>query len=318
MSYRGRQSASIENEQVRVTVLREGGHIAEILHKATGVNPLWTPPWPSMEPSAFHDSGAAVDARLLAGIMGHNVCLDIFGGPSEEEAAAGFGVHGEGPVAPYEIETAGARLTMKATLPLAQILFERTIELHESTLRDRETVASLAAFDRPIGWTQHVTLGPPFLERGVTEFQLPATRAKTFETAFGADDYLEPDTEFAPAAHVFTNAAKSSAFTTHLMDPASEQAYFTARHPALGLEFGYRWRRADFPWLGIWEENHSRLAAPWNGETLARGMEFGVSPFPETRRQMVDRGTLFGVPTYRWLPAGGRLEARYSAFVRAF
>ena len=27
--------------------------------------------------------------------------------------------------------------------------------------------------------------------------------------------------------------------------------------PASKLAFGYVWRRADFPWLGIWEENHS-------------------------------------------------------------
>jgi hypothetical protein len=40
-------------------------------------------------------------------------------------------------------------------------------------------------------------------------------------------------------------------------------------------------------------------------------MEFGVSPFPESRREMVDRGRLFGVPTYRWLPARTVLEAEY-------
>jgi hypothetical protein len=40
-------------------------------------------------------------------------------------------------------------------------------------------------------------------------------------------------------------------------------------------------------------------------------MEFGVSPFPESRRDMVDRGTLFDVPTYRWLPAKGTLAADY-------
>jgi hypothetical protein len=79
------------------------------------------------------------------------------------------------------------------------------------------------------------------------------------------------------------------------------------------MAFGYVWRRADFPWMGIWEENHSRRSAPWNGAALTRGMEFGVSPFPETRRQMVDRGTLFGVPTYRWLPARARLEVEYWA-----
>jgi len=38
--YHGRRAASIENESVRVTVLAEGGHIAEVFDKQTGVNPL--------------------------------------------------------------------------------------------------------------------------------------------------------------------------------------------------------------------------------------------------------------------------------------
>jgi hypothetical protein len=63
--------------------------------------------------------------------------------------------------------------------------------------------------------------------------------------------------------------------------------------------------------MGIWEENHSRVHAPWNGRELTRGMEFGVSPFPESRRSMVDRGRLFGVPTYRWIPAMSRVDVEY-------
>ena len=51
--YRGRRAASIDNDDLRVTVLVEGGHIAEVFDKRTGVNPLWTPPWPSIEPSSF-------------------------------------------------------------------------------------------------------------------------------------------------------------------------------------------------------------------------------------------------------------------------
>ena len=61
------------------------------------------------------------------------------------------------------------------------------------------------------------------------------------------------------------------------------------------MAFGYVWKRADFPWTGIWEENHSRRNPPWNGKTLTRGMEFGVSPMPESRREMIDRRSLFGV-----------------------
>ena len=316
MTYCGRASSSIENDQLRVTVLREGGHIAEILHKTSGVNPLWTPPWPSMEPSAFHDASAPVDAKLLAGIMGHNICLDIFGVPSPEEAAAGIGVHGEAPVAPYEIEMSGGSLVMRALLPLAEIRFERTIELRGSAVAIAEVVESLAAFDRPIGWTQHVTLGPPFLECGITQFEFAATRARSFETAFGADDRMTPGHEFAPQAYTFSDAPRFSNYTANLMDPANPQASFRAWNPRLGLAFSCEWNRADFPWLGIWEENRSRLHAPWNGETVACGMEFGASPFPETRRQMVDRGPLFGAPGYRWLSARGRLESRYSFEIR--
>jgi hypothetical protein len=327
--YHGRRAAAIENQHLRVTVLQEGGHIAEILDKETGVNPLWTPPWRTSEPSAYGpevyaEYGAGAESKLLAGIMGHNLCLDIFGGPSEEEAAAGVTVHGEGSVAGYEILEDGGALVLRARFPLAQIDFERRIELCERTVRIRERVANLTACDRPIGWTQHVTLGPPFLEKGVTQFRASATRSQVLESAFGAADRLCAAGEFdwprAPRRdggfmdlRVLTAAASSSAFTTHLMDPAREHAYFAAFAPAARLMFGYVWKQADFPWMGIWEENYSRTHAPWNGKTLARGMEFGVSPMPESRRAMVDRGKLFGVPAYRWLPAMTSLEVEYCA-----
>jgi hypothetical protein len=107
-----RRAAVVENDALRVTVLEEGGHIAEIFDKRSGVNPLWTPPWPSIEPSTYSPSrhgeyGDGSDAILLAGIMGHNLCLDIFGGPSDAEAAAGLTPHGEASVVRYELSVAG-------------------------------------------------------------------------------------------------------------------------------------------------------------------------------------------------------------------
>ena len=327
-NYRGRRAAQIENEHLRVTVTREGGHIAEIFDKQTGVNPLWVPPWPSIEPSAFDPAGTAygegAEAKLLAGIMGHNLCLDLFGGPSSEEAAAGMTVHGEGSVVSYLLRDDGGRLSQSAFLPMAQLKFDRTIELHGRAVSIREEVANLSACDRPIAWTQHVTLGPPFLERGITEFRASATRSKVYESDFGAGDYLKVGADFdwplAPRStggladlRVFSSAPVSSAFTTHLMDPGRDDAFFAAFHPGLKLAFGYVWKRADFPWMGIWEENHSRAGAPWCGNTITRGMEFGVSPVPESRRLMIDRGSMFGVPAYRWLPAKSRIEAHYWA-----
>jgi hypothetical protein len=331
--FRNRRAASIENGDLRVTVLSGGGHIAEVLDKKSGVNPLWIPPWPSMEPAGYGRDddrvyGASIESQLLAGIMGHNLCLDIFGGPSAEEEAAGLQPHGEASVAAYDLAVEGGTLTASAHLNESQLQVERALELDGGNVRIRESVHNLSATDRPVGWTQHVTLGPPFLEHGVTEFRASATRSKVLESVFGSADYLVPAADFAwPHApgqdgqpvdlRVYTSRAKSSAFTTHLMDPARTAAFFVAFSPRARLAFGYVWRRADFPWLGIWEENRSRPHAPWNGQTVTRGMEFGVSPFPESRRQMIDRGSLFDVPTYRWIPAKTRVQVEYWIVTRS-
>jgi hypothetical protein len=331
--YNNRRAFTIENPDLHVTVLPGGGHIAGILDKRTGINPLWSPPWPSVDPVTFDakqhpEFGTGSDARLLAGIMGHNLCLDIFGGPSAEEEAAGTTAHGEGSVVRFDISESASELTMRALMPLAEINFERRIELHGSAVRIRESAENLAAFDRPIGWTQHVTLGPPFLEKGLTQFRASATKSKVFESEFGTNDYLQAGAEFhwpiAPGKNgtpvdlrVMNSAASSGGYTAHVMDEDRDVAFFSAWNPSKKLTFGYVWKRADFPWLGIWEENHSRQVSPWNGQTLTRGMEFGASPFPESRRASVERGRLLGVPAFRWLPARTKLEVEYWAVLHS-
>ena len=333
MKFYGREAVQVENELVRVTVLREGGHVAEILHKESGVNPLWIPPWTSIEPSSYRadahpEYGGNSESKLLAGIMGHNLCLDMFGPPSDEEAAAGLTVHGEASVVAYQVDVSKGAVKLVADLPLAGLHFERMVALSpgSESVQFEETVENLLALDRPFAWTQHVTLGLPFLQHGKTQFALQAEKSRTFETAFGKSalatgaDFSWP---MAPLKNgetadlsTFTAEASSAKFTTHLLDRRSEQVGFSAYDPVTQIEFGYEWQRADFPWLGIWEENRSRADPPWNLRTVACGMEFGASPFPETRREMIDRGGLFGIPGYRWLEAEGRATVRYSASIR--
>ena len=325
--YRGRRAAQLENKDIRVTLTLEGGHVAEVLHKATGVNPLWTPPWPSMEPSAYKPErhpqyGEGAEAKLLAGIMGHNLCLDLFGGPSPEEAAAGLTVHGEASVIRYQPELTEDTLILRGVLENAQLAIKRTVRLQQNSIHFSESVQNVSIFDRPIAWTQHVTLGSPFLEHGKTRFHLTATRSKTFEGDFG--DLYQKATEFnwpsAPAREggvidlrLYPDRAKSAGFTSQLMDPSHENASFAAYSPSSRVLFGYRWRRQDFPWCGIWEENRSRQQPPWNGQTIARGFEFGVSPTPETRREMIQRGSMFGVPAFAWIPAKATKTVEYEA-----
>lgn len=334
MKFQNREALQIESDALRVTVLVGGGHIAEILHKKTGVNPLWVPPWLSIEPSEYDPAlhpryGLNEESKLLSGIMGHNLCLDIFGPPSQEESAAGISVHGEAPVARYEGGVRDRQLRITALLARSDLRITRIISLddHGIFVRIRESVENLSATDRPIAWTQHVTLGPPFLEPGTTRFHICPKRSRVFEAAGfdagglvrGADfEWPYAPSHLSPVADLryFASDGRSSSFTTHLIDPALDKAFFVAYSPAARLLFGYEWDRKDFPWLGIWEENKSRPAPPWEGKTVACGMEFGVSPFPETKEQMVERGPLFGAPAFRRLRARELVTVEYVAFIR--
>jgi hypothetical protein len=331
--YRNRRAVTIENSEIRVTVSIEGGHIAEITEKTTGVNPLWSPPWPSIEPSSYSlekhpEYGDNAESKLLAGILGHNVALDIFGGPSPEEHAAGLTVHGEASVVPYTIEAEKARLRATAHLPLALLDFEREIRLEPGGVaRIRETVTNLTAMDRPIAWTQHVTLGPPFIEPGLSRLDFPAQRSMVFPINLSEHQRYQPGAVFGwPVVpnkdgsvsdlRIFSASRNSAGVTGHAVDEDRVNGFFIAWHPGLEVLCGYVWRRADFPWISLWEENRSRAFPPWNGVTVAHGLEFGASPFAEGRRKTVERGSLFGLPTYRWLAAKGSLTAEYLAFAR--
>jgi hypothetical protein len=329
MSFHGREAVSVENDQIRVTVLTEGGHVAEMFHKKLGVSPLWIPPWTSAEPSkyslaAYPEYGSDAESKLLMGIMGHNVCIDMFGPPSAEEAAAGLTTHGESSVVRYDIQAGGDKLEMKAPLPLAGLMFARSITLEGESAIFHETLSNLTALDRPIGWTQHVTLGPPFLNAN-TQFTFPAARSRTFESPdfdggvmAAATDFAWPNLPLADGSTVdlrgFCAEKPFSRFTTHLMEPG-QMAGFAAFSPEHQAVVGYQWKRMDFPWLGLWQENRKRSQPPWNNKGVTCGLEFGVSPYPETRRQMISRPALFGAPVYRWLPANGTAHVTYSAFV---
>ena len=204
IEYRGRRACALNNGTLEIIVTVEGGHIAAVVDRASGLNPLWSPPWPSLEPSRYDplkhpQYGGNAESKLLAGILGHNLCLEIFGGPSDAEAAAGMTVHGEAPVATYDIGVTGDTLTQRTELPQAQLRFARSIRLPAGSrvATVTETVENLTALDHPLAWTQHVTLGPPFLEKGRTQFRSTATRSKVIETDFtNGKGYMQIGAEF--------------------------------------------------------------------------------------------------------------------------
>jgi len=91
--WQGREAYTLSNGLLQMVNLTGGGHIAE-LRFAHGsgfptLNPLWIPNWKGMEPFQYRAKahakryGPILEAKLLSGIAGHNICLDYFGPPSE-------------------------------------------------------------------------------------------------------------------------------------------------------------------------------------------------------------------------------------------
>jgi hypothetical protein len=317
-----------------ISVLEGGGHICELnLNACPGVNPLWRPQWATMEPFKYTPTqhsrkyGPPPDGKLLAGIAGHSLSFDHFGPPSPEETTAGLSTHGEAPALKWSVQKQAhspkLQLQYGLILPEAQINFSRklTLDRVNPVIYCEEEAVNLSSYDRPISWNEHVTFGPPFLEAETTWFDMPATSAKVCPASYSSRFSLQPDAEFtwpnAPTkdrkrVNLRTTPAQCFGhYTAQLLNPELEIGFVAACNPRLRLLVVYAFRRADFPWVGNWEERHNRTQAPWQGKTFCRGLEFSTTPFAIPRRQTIEQGPLFGEPTYRWLLAKSKAQIRF-------
>jgi hypothetical protein len=330
----GRSGFRLRADWGYVSVLEGGGHICELnLNACSGVNPLWRPQWAGIDPFKYSTArhtrtyGPPPDGRLLAGIAGHSLSFDHFGPPSPEETMAGLTTHGEAPALKWDVQKHGKapkpHLEYGLTLPDAQIRFSRklTLDRKDAVIYCEEEAVNLSRYDRPISWNEHVTFGPPFLEAGITWFDMPATQAKVCPSSYSSRFALQPDAEFTwPNAPTRNRkrinlrtmpARRFGHYTAQLLNPELEIAFIAACNPRLRLLVVYAFRRTDFPWVGNWEERYNRTAAPWRRKTFCRGLEFSTTPFAVPRRQTIEQGPLFGVPTYRWLPAKSKARVRF-------
>ena len=322
-TFQGRKAWKLENEKLRVTVLPGGGHIAELTLKGgREVNPLWVPPWPSIEPGLYTREkygsvyGADSEAATLASIMGHNVCFDYWGAPSPTEFQAGLSYHGEVSTLEWKrVSSGSADLTYRADLPQGRTSLTRTLRLRGPVLYIEETAENQTAFDRPFGWVQHVTFGPPFVSAQHSAFDASATRAER-RLANQGKDFAWPaagDKDF----RRFSSAERDDAMAYVLLDPQREVEFVSALNTDYRQLVVYVFKRRDFPWLNVWEQNRSRLQPPWNGKAQTRGMEFGNTRLSGTARAWLRVPMLWDTPTFGWLEARGKQTVRYLAVVVA-
>jgi hypothetical protein len=342
--WKGREATGLSNGVVELIALTGGGHLASFRFlEGTGRpahNVIWEPTWPTYDPvpsppdEVLQRYGPKGVNLFLAAYTGHSLCLDSFGEASAAQIEAGLGLHGEAPVARWNVskqdQLAGPACRWDINLPAARLAFGRNIRLgdKESVAYVEETVRNEdRGHEHAFDWVQHATFGPPLLKEGESKLIASAKRGITWPLGYEDASLLAGEREFvwpfAPYEGAERNADLQQPFSTRgrgfvagvQLDPARTVEYIVAVNWKLRLGMGYCFRRQDFPWMTVWEENCARQGAPWNGKAQARGMEFGTTPLPLGRDANVLRGPLFDTPTCCVLPAAAEHTARYLLFL---
>jgi len=342
--WHGRQAYLLKNESVQLVTLTGGGHIAEFRFvdatPFSHLNPLWAPPWKSMEPFNYREKvhsrryGSLLEGKLLSGIAGHNLCLDYFGPPTPAEIRQGLSQHGEAPMSKWrktECRTGREKisLTLSTRLPAAGLSFSRNIRLQRgaAVAYFTETVTNENKKDHFFHWVQHVTLGPPFISARDSRVALPGSKGMTLPHSYNeGKDLLAPNRRFRwplapglkgkPVDLTRTLLRPGTGVVAGvLLDPRSKLGFVAAVNLQHRLLIAYCFDRNDFPWVAVWEENQAIEAPPWKKRTQTRGLEFGTTALPVSRQENAAMGSLYGVPTFTSVPARGRKTVRYLAFL---
>ncbi|MGD0479917.1 MAG: DUF4432 family protein [Terracidiphilus sp.] len=337
--WRDRDALRLSNGLIEAVLLPGGGHLAELRlasPNSSSVNCLWDAPWLTSDPSAPGTDklaslyGGGPIGSFLAGYTGHALCLDNFGMPTDEEARHGIPLHGEAASIEWQIETTAQGCVCRANLPGAMLNIERKVSLSavSSLILVDECVTNRGEANREIQWVQHVSLGPPFLSLGSSSVHASLDLAITSPMGYEGHDMLRGGETFdwpeAPSIdgsdvnlqYPFQHAVSGFVVGARV-DVSRHVAYIAALNWKYGIALIYCFRRKDFPWVAIWEENKARMDHPWDSTAQVRGMEFGTTPMPLGREAMRKQGSLFNTPTSIILAAGESRRACYAISIAA-
>src|SRR5215813_2526439 len=257
----------IANDKLEAAISATGAAMVNLalLDDSERLSPLWNPNRMARELNQ--------PPRSRPGSYGSFICVDGFGGQSPDERTAGLPGHGEAQSQAFEVRESRREgktgvLTVHARLPLVQENFTRTFRMvdGENVIYVESSLASEVAFDRPVSWAEHTTIGSPFLQAGVTLSSISGSRAQnrpyqgagnpgaerrlasgvnfTWPLAPGLDGRLIDLTAPPENAHYLDHA-------TVLVDPTLTLGWVATVNTAKHLILGYIFKRDD-PWVQNW------------------------------------------------------------------
>lgn len=301
----GRESVVLQNTDARLVIDLAGGSLREFRFIEQRNNPLnWGQPQPG---------------NTAPKVMGHFLCLDRWGPPSESEGANGMPYHGEAGRQVWQVnedvhEHDGiAHTTMSASLPLAGLNVIRSLQMapRQAVVLIHETVTNENKLGRPYNMVQHPSIGPPFLTEetivdanGRKGFAQGGALPNPEEPSFYWPQALNQDGQSINLRHLHGDHHPN--VTSFTIDESV--GWVTAATPQQGLLIGYLWPTSDYPWLDIWRNSR-------DGKPNARGLEFGTTGLHQPFPILMEKGRIFGRRLFEYLDAGESTTKRYAMFL---
>ena len=300
----GRRSIVLDSKMAQVVIDISGGSIVDFHFKDQDLNPL-----------VWEEEGPLTAPRP----MGHFLCLDRWGAPSEAEAANGMPFHGEAARVEWKIDNQPTKkgetifAEMSAVLPMAGLSVRRWLEFAagEAVLTVTEEVTNTNKLGRIYNMVQHPTIGPPFLDettvvdanarRGFMQSSpLPNPEVPSVVWPQALKDTGQPVNMRHLSDDMFPNVV------SYTID--QEYGWTTASNAAKGLLIGYIWKSEDYPWFDAWRHVE-------NGKPVARGLEFGTTGLHQPVSFLVKKGQIFGRSLFAYIDAGQSTSRSFTNFL---
>ena len=270
----------LEDAELRVTVIPDkGADIVELLHKPSGLDPLFKAPW-GLQPPGSPPREGSEGLEFLWNYEGG--WQELF--PNVNEAVVHRGrtipFHGEVATLPWDVRRVGDSLHCSVRCRLTPFRLERLMRLDAGALVLEETVTNESDEPAPFVWGHHCVLGPPFLEQGCL-LQVPARTLETIPELWEDTARLEPgQSEPWPHARlrsggtvdlgVVPGPEAGSHDDVYLRD--LEDGWAVVENPRLGLAFRLAWDPGVFRWVICWQPYGGAVEKPLGG-SYALGVE---------------------------------------------
>ncbi len=298
------KKVELENSKMVLLVNLSGGAYIDFHLKENPLNPVnWKTENPEEPP-----------------FMGHFLCLDRWGPPTEAEKANGFGHHGEVATREWKLQKQFQKegyistCKMSCRLPLSGLRVTRKIKLSENepVFHVTEEIENLNKFGRMFNMVQHVTLAPPFLD-STTLFD--NNTEKGFEDKEdGSLNQEEPIMKWPETVHEGEPISLRRfqypwpRVSSFVFGDDQEYGWATACNPGKNLLVGYFWRTKDFPWINFWRDME-------DGIPKAFGIEFGTTGLHEPFPVVAQKGKIFDRNIYDFIDAGEIISKSFTAFL---